>query len=189
MTFNDMPTENSKFLQSLKLSPISQIGIVVENIHKAAAYYGALLNIRNWFIPNVKSDECFYKGKAIKQKLEFIIGYSGKTQIELIAQECDEENIYNFVLGRNSFGLHHLGVTVSNLEKKLEEIKKIGIQPLQTGIIHTGSGITTYAYLDTREQAGFIFELIESKAFGFSIGMPQWLMKLGALTGDTTTLS
>jgi hypothetical protein len=60
-----MPIDTAKYLQSLKLSPISQIGIVVKNIHEAAAYYGALLNIRKWYIPNVKSDECFYKGKAI----------------------------------------------------------------------------------------------------------------------------
>lgn len=182
--FNEISQKSVSLLKKLKLPPLSQIGIVVENLEKAAAYYGALFNIKSWYIPHVKSDECFYKGKSIAQKLAFILGYSGKTQIELIHQECDEENVYNAVLGRGNFGFHHLGIIVGNIEKKIEIVKQAGIQPLQTGIIRTGSGITKYAYLDTMKEAGFIFELIESRAFGINMGMPRWLMKVGCLTGD-----
>lgn len=66
-------------------------------------------------------------------------------------------------------------------KEKLESVIKAGIHPIQTGIIHTGSGVTKYAYLDTLKEAGFIFELIESRAFGVSVGMPQGKMKIDGM--------
>lgn len=186
--FNEISPQSILLLKKMKLPPVSQIGLVVEDIEKAAQYYGALLNIKNWYVPHLKSHESYYKEKFINQKFSVVLGYSAKIQIELIHQECEEENLYNAVLGRNNYGFHHLGVTVGNLDKNIEILKQAGIPPVQTGIMHTSSGVTKYAYLDTLHEAGFIFELIESRAFGINIGMPEWLMKTGRMTGDVKKL-
>lgn len=45
--FNALSQQNILLLKKMKLPPVSQIGIVVEDIEKAAQYYGALLNIKN----------------------------------------------------------------------------------------------------------------------------------------------
>ncbi len=189
MMFPSISGEESAFLKSLRLPPVSQIGIIVPDLARAARYYGLLLNIKRWYHPPIREAECAYRGKPVDQSLEIAVGYSGGIQIELIHQECSEENIYNALLGRGGGGLHHLGVSVGDIDRRMKLLTGAGLRPLQSGVIRFGrGGVTRYVYLDTREQAGFILELIETRAFGINLGMPEWVMRLGLLTGDTVPL-
>jgi hypothetical protein len=68
-------------------------------------------------------------------------------------------------------------------------MEEAGLRPLQTGMLVFGrGGVTKFAYMDTMEQAGFILELIETRAFGINLGMKQWLVSLGRFTGDTEAI-
>lgn len=44
-----MKTLNPLMLKRLKLPPVGQIGIIVEDLATAAGHYSSLLNIRPWY--------------------------------------------------------------------------------------------------------------------------------------------
>jgi len=189
MQFNEISAGESHLLLSIGLPAVSQVGIIVNDLDKAVRYYRSLLNIKRWYSTRINGEECYYRGKPIDQRLDIAVGYWGKTQVELIRQHCGEENVYNAALGIGGQGFHHLGVTVADLEKKVSLFQKGGIEALQTGTIRFGrGGVTKYAYLDTLERTGFILELIETRAFGINLGMPQWVVNLGRITGDTESI-
>ena len=48
-----------------------------------------------------------------------------------------------------------------------------------------GDAVTRFAYLDTLPYCGFIVELIETRLWGMNLGMPEWLIRVGQLTGAT----
>jgi hypothetical protein len=189
MNFNQVKNEDAALIRKLKLPPISQLGIIIPDIQKGVDYYSCLLNIKKWYRTKINYQEYFYQGRPIDQELNIVVGYSGKVQFELIQVNGKDENIYSAVLGKGGAGFHHFGVTVSNVEKKVQELEHAGIKPLQTGILRFGrGGVTKFAYLDTMERAGFILELIETRAFGINMGMPRWLVSLGRFTGDTESI-
>lgn len=180
---------NLDILKSLKLPPISQMGFVVQSLEESTQFYGALLNIKKWYKAKITECQYNYQGKAIDICLDIAVGYTGKTQIELIKTSGQDDNIYCDVPGNGSFGFHHFGIIVNNLEKQVSLMEKSGIKPLQVGTLkYGGGGFTMVAYLDTMQSCGFILELIETKAFGINFGMPQWLINLGRITGDTAVM-
>lgn len=186
MSFNELDSSKSLELQGLKLPPICQTGIIVPDLKKAADYYSRVLSVKKWYATRITHQEAIYRGEPVDQHVDIVVGYMGGMQIELICQQCDSENIYNAVLGKGGRGFHHLGVTVSDLDKKVEMVQKAGIEPLQWGTIRFGKGgVTRYAYLDTLETAGFVLEFIETRAFGIHLGMPEWIINFGRITGDT----
>ena len=176
---------NLDILGGLRIPPISQMGFVVQSLEESSAFYGSLLNIKKWYRTKITECDYTFKGKPIEMVLDIAVGYSGKTQIELIKVSGPDDNIYYDVNGRDGFGFHHFGVVVNNLEKHIRGMETAGIEPLQIGTLkYGGGGVTKVAYMDTMETAGFILELIETKAFGINLGMPQWLVNLGRITGD-----
>ncbi|TFH43293.1 MAG: VOC family protein [Chrysiogenales bacterium] len=184
MPFNEISPEARSLLEKLRLPPFSQIGITVPDIRKGVRCYGVLLGIPRWYRTVITRVEYFYRGSPIDQKLDIAVGYSGKMQVELIEVSGADENIYTGTLG-----FHHLGVTVGDMDRRLEAMEHAGITPVQTGTIAFGrGGVTRFAYLDTMTIAGFILELIETRAFGINLGMPRWLVSLGRLTGDTRSI-
>lgn len=184
MPFNEISPEHRSFIERLRLPRISQIGFVVPDLVRGVDYYRSLLGIRKWYRTVITGAEYRYRGTPIDQRLAIAVGYSGDVQIELIEARGSDENIYT-----GCTGLHHLGVTVGNLGRKLNELERAGIHPLQEGTITFGrGGMTRFAYLDTVDAAGFILELIETRAFGINLGMPRWLIGVGRLTGDTKSI-
>jgi hypothetical protein len=64
-----------------------------------------------------------------------------------------------------------------------------GTDVLQSGFIRfAGGGACRFAYLDTVDRLGCILELIEMKVYGLQLGMPEWLLRVGTLTGDVDRL-
>jgi len=78
---------------------------------------------------------------------------------------------------------------VRDLDADIEKMEAAGYRALQTGSLRCeGGGFTRIGYMDTVQDAGFILELIETKAFGINLGMPQWLVSLGRVTGDVSSI-
>jgi len=173
---------------------VRQLGIVVKSIDRAVEYYSRSLGIGPWFKPKFASKEHRLKGtELISDETNMAIAFSGKIQLELVELISGNKSIYWEHMEKHGEGIHHLGVYVSDIEKRLEALAAKGIGVLQSGIIHSGGriggSVSKYAYLDTAGTAGIIFELIETKFLGFNIRMSRPWFELGCITGDVEKIN
>ena len=135
------------------------------------------------------SFELRFRGDPTEMDWDIVVGYSGRVQVELIRVHRAGPNIYHEVLGRDGSGFHHLGVVVRDFDSRLQRATDGGIGVLQDGgITFAGGGKCRFAYLDTMDRLGFILELIEMRVYGLQLGMPEWLLKVGTLTGDVESV-
>ena len=172
-------------LTRMKLPNVNQIGILVPNIPEAVAYYTKLLNIKHWYRSNTVKHEAVYRGKPISPNLDIVLAFQGAVEIELIQVKHEDECVYSDLLKRSGGGLHHLGFTVWGYDKKLDQMKRNGVEVLQSGVITTkGSAITRYVYLDTIKQCGIISELIVTTLKGLRMPHGKLIMEIGCITGD-----
>ena len=132
-------------LSHMRLPNVNQIGILVPNIPEAVAYYTKLLNIGHWYRSNTVKHEAIYRGKPISTGLDIVIAFQGAVEIELIQVKHETECVYSDMLRKSGGGIHHLGFTVSGYDKKLDQMKRNGVEGLQSGVItKKGSAITRY---------------------------------------------
>lgn len=172
-------------LSRMNLPNVNQIGILVPNIPEAVAYYTKLLNIGHWYRSNTVKHEAFYRGKPVNTEADIVLAFQGAMEIELIQVKHEGECVYSDMLKKSGGGIHHLGFTVSGYDKKLDQMKRNGVEVLQSGVITTkGSAITRYAYLDTIKQCGIISELIVTTLKGLRMPHRKLIMDIGCITGD-----
>ena len=184
-----MKTIDPSLLEKLKLPPMGQLGIVVEDICQAVNQYSTLLNIKSWYRTKIVKHEIHYLGKPIKLDLDIALGYSGSLQFELIQVIQGDKNVYTDLIDSQGLGIHHIGFGVSNLSDPMDRLQRAGYAILQYGTFKTkGKAITRFAYFDTTEQFGYITELIETSFMGVNVGMSRWMMKIGSITGDVSVI-
>jgi hypothetical protein len=177
--------QNLENIKGVKLPKVSQIGIVVPDIGKAILYYSKILNIKPWFRSKTASNNALFKGESFPLELDIALAFSGGLEIELIQILTDRECIYSDIMKNHGGGLHHIGTMVTGFDKKLEQLKTMGVGVIQSGIIRTvGGAVTKYAYLDTIATCGIISEIIESKLVGIPVFHNNFMMHVGRLTGD-----
>jgi len=140
------------------LPPVSQVGIVVKDIERAAEYYTSTFGIGPFTIIDVDMEGVILQGKPIRLKIKAAFAQSGPLQIELI-QPVEGENIYTEFLASKGEGLHHLAFQVDDLETMLAALAKKGIKP----IFHHNYGFGAFAYLNTDKIGGVMFELLWTK--------------------------
>ncbi len=172
-------------LSRVRLPNVNQIGILVPNIPEAVAHYAKLFNIGRWYRSNTLKHEAIYRGQPISPDLDIVLAFQGALEIELIQVKYEGECVYSDFLRKSSGGIHHLGFTVSGYDKKLDQMKRSGVEVLQSGVVTTkGLAITRYAYLDTIKQCGIISELIVTTLKGLRMPHGKLIMEIGCLTGD-----
>jgi methylmalonyl-CoA/ethylmalonyl-CoA epimerase len=140
--------------QQLQLPGVGQIGVVVEDIDRAIAFYESAFGLGPWDIREVGAPNVWDRGqeKPIKARLAFAT--VGQVEIELI-QILEGDSLHTEFLREHGEGLHHLGFFVRDFAAKLEQAKAMGFEVLQVDPFGQA-----YAYLDTRQPGGIIFELI-----------------------------
>jgi methylmalonyl-CoA/ethylmalonyl-CoA epimerase len=140
--------------QQLQLPGVGQIGVVVEDIDRAIAFYESAFGLGPWDIREVGAPNVWDRGqeKPIKARLAFAT--VGGVEIELI-QILEGDSMHLEFLREHGEGLHHLGFFVKDFQAKLEQAKAMGFEVLQVDPFGQA-----YAYLDTRQPGGIIFELI-----------------------------
>ena len=172
-----------------RLPAVGQLGLVVQDMDAAVASCGTALGVRRWYRSRMASYEVFFRGEPTAMDWDIVVGYSGKVQVELIQVRETGPNLYHELLGSEGAGFHHLGVVVRDFDRRLKRADSAGIEVLQHGAIRfAGGGACRFAYLDTVPGLGFILELIEMKVYGLQLGMPEWLLRVGTLTGDVEGL-
>jgi hypothetical protein len=166
------------------MPPIRQLGFVVHDIDTARSDLGAAFGVRRWYRSKMASFEVVFRGQPIEMDWDIVVGYSAGIQIELIRVIHAGPNLYHDLLGDDT-GFHHMGAVVRDFDDRLQRCAETGIDVLQSGSIRfAGGGACRFAYLDTLDRLGVILELIEMKVYGLQLGMPEWLLRIGTLTGD-----
>ena len=79
--------------KGLKVSKVSQIGIVVPDIEKAAHCYSKFLNIKPWFRSKTASNETAFEGESFYLELDIVLAFSSGLEIEFIQMLTDKECI------------------------------------------------------------------------------------------------
>ena len=142
--------------ERLTLPNVSQIGVVVRDIHKTIDYYEKILSLGPFVKIDSSFTETFYYGKLVDSL--WVMGFCSLGPIELeLIQPISKPTIYHDFLKEKGEGIHHLGFDVKDIDEKLTLCEKIGIQVLQSGWNSTAH----FAYLDTVAIGGIIFELIQ----------------------------
>mgnify|MGYP000725220617 CR=1 FL=1 len=142
---------------NLKIEAINQIGIVVRNVKKTSELLEKFFGIGPFQILERPPEEIIYKDRPQTFQIKNGLARVGSLQIELIEViqgECCQADF----LRRKGGGLHHIGIHVPDLDEALAIAKENGIKVLQSG---TALGSIRWAYLDTEEKFGIIFELIQ----------------------------
>ena len=140
--------------QQLQLPAVGQIGVVVEDLDRTIAFYESAFGLGPFDIREVGAPNVWDRGeeKPIKARLGFAT--IGPNELELI-QILEGDSFHLEFLRKHGEGLHHLGFFVKDFGAKLEQAKAMGFEVLQMDPFRQA-----YAYLDTRQCGGIIFELI-----------------------------
>jgi catechol 2,3-dioxygenase-like lactoylglutathione lyase family enzyme len=165
---------------------VRQVGIVVRDLARTARHYQTMFGIGPWHRPRTTGDtEVQLRGRPIDSRFDIAIAYSGGVQLELIEPRGGQPSIYDEHLREHGEGIHHLGYCVRSVAHRLERVRALGIEVLQSGTIRTRIGaVTHFAYLDTREVGGVILELIETRLSGLYTGMSRPVVAMGRLLGN-----
>ncbi len=147
---------NQEIRERLTLPAVSHIGVVVKDIDKTIKYYEKGLSLGPFVKIESSFTEIFYYGKLVNSL--WVMGFCslGPVEFELV-QPISKLTIYHDFLKEKGEGIHHLGFDVKDIDEKLTLCEKMGIQVLQSG----RNSAVYFAYLDTVEIGGVIFELVQ----------------------------
>ncbi len=147
----------------LKLKGVQQIGIVVRDLDRAMEAYWRILGIGPWRVyshgqPTVPVTT--YRGRPESFHHRVALADVGGVQLELI-QHLDGNTLYKEFLDRFGEGVQHLGVFVEDARATVREAEAAGFKVIQSGCGHGPHGDGAYFYLDTAEQLGVVYEVIQ----------------------------
>jgi catechol 2,3-dioxygenase-like lactoylglutathione lyase family enzyme len=138
---------------------IDQVCIVVRDLQKTIEHYWNYFGIGPWKIFLLQEPllrEMTIKGEPAKYKMHVAMCQMENVYIEII-QPVSGDTLYKEFLEEKGEGLHHLGFFVENLDREMERFEAKGFRAIQTGRFQGGG----FAYFDTQEKFGTLFELIE----------------------------
>ena len=150
-------------MYNLLSKSIGQIALVTPNLDETIKDYGTKFNIKDWEIyyygPNILT-LMKYKGENSSYNLKIGLTYFGQTRMEFI-QPLEGKSIHMDYLNKHQYGVQHLGIYVDNINKEIEIAKSEGIDIIMEGAGFGLDGDGHFAYLDTLEDFGIIYEIIE----------------------------
>lgn len=131
---------------TVKLEAVNQLGIVVRDCEKVAKYWESMFGIGPWtFATNTGKDT---EGNPLEVKLGF--AYMGDLELELI-EVVKGKILHSEFLNEHGEGLHHLGCFVDDVDGSVADLEKQGVDVM----LHRRG---QFAYMDTRDPGGVIFE-------------------------------
>ncbi len=129
--------KNNTF-SKMKPSHIEHIGIAVENMEQAIAYYEGVLGL-----------QCYGIEEVADQKVRTAFFMVGQTKIELL-ESTDPEGPIGKFLAKKGPGIHHIAFAVEDVSQALEQARDKGVtlidekprkgaEGLQIGFLHPKS--------------------------------------------------
>jgi methylmalonyl-CoA/ethylmalonyl-CoA epimerase len=132
---------------------IEQLSFVYKDITKQAKIMEELYGIPKFAVMTDMSHPCTFRGKDVEVILDFAFSRLFNVQIEL-QQWKSGDSVFKEFLDQGKEGLHSVGLYVDDLQLHIDELKKKGIEVIQTGQI----GKQWFAYFDTVDTFGILLE-------------------------------
>lgn len=135
---------------------VDQISIVVKDLEKAMKLYSRIFRLTNWKVMTPKYTGCTFRGQPGDFKLKVALARVGNVELELI-QPLEGRSVNAEFLHAYGEGLHHIGISVTNMKEKIVDLVKLGLEVVQSGR-RLGN---TFAYLQDEAHSSIIIELFE----------------------------
>lgn len=139
---------------------IHHLGIAVESLEKAVAVFELLLGR-----PPDSQEE------VEDQKVRIAAFQVGESRIELLEASSPDSPIARFI-GKRGPGIHHLTLTVDNLQTTLNELDRRGIK-LVDRTPRIGAGGESIAFLHPSSTANILIELLEETVTNQETSYPE----------------
>ena len=156
------------FRDKYKIPDIFQLGIVVPDVEAAAAELESK-GFGPFFIASDTLDLWREHGKSEKFQGKVGIAYYKGFELELLESGIGSDFYKSCVDIRGRMVVQHLGFHSSDVDAQARSLEEIGCSTWVRGRIKSFSLVTDFAYMDTRAEAGIIFEFIDMKLLGFPI--------------------
>lgn len=129
---------------------VDHIGVAVNNLEESVKFYEEILGLKLHGIETVE-----------EQKVKVAFLPIGDTEIELLEATTPDSPIAKFIENKGQ-GVQHIAFRVDDLEKALEEMKKLGIRLIDEKPRY-GAGGARIAFLHPKSTNGVLVELCERK--------------------------
>ncbi len=134
----------------MELSHIEHIGIAVNNLEEAIAYYEDTLGLK-----------CYAIEEVTDQKVKTAFFKIGQTKLELLESTDPEGPVAKFIEKRGQ-GIHHLAFATKGIESALEEVADKGVRLIDKQPRKGAEGLDI-AFLHPKSTFGVLTELCEDK--------------------------
>lgn len=145
----------------LGLPPISQIGVIVEDVHKVADYYSSLFGIGPFTIYDFAPDVHIYNGEPTYAKIRMGKAMWGNIELELL-RPLEGKSPHGDFYEKQGVGLHHFGFFVPDFDELCEKFYKEGFKAVleSSSYVENYDGNIRVVYFDTDKVVGVLFEVI-----------------------------
>jgi hypothetical protein len=133
---------------------------VVDDLKLAMRQWTELWGVGPFFvIEHVPMEDLQYRGKPAQIDCSIGLAQSGRTQIELIEQHCDNPSIYRDHVPRGTSGFHHVAVIARYYDRELAAYANRGLVVGTNGRF----GDMRFAYIDAWRDVQCVIEIVEDK--------------------------
>ena len=162
--------------EELGLGAIHQLGLVVPEVIKSAEELEKK-GIGPFFI--VEGSPVLWREQGEEKKFRGKMGLAYYQGIELELLEPGEgSDFYRASLDPNGeIVVQHLGFLVNDVDQETKKFIDKGYPIKVRGQLKAGILKIDFAYMDTKESAGFILELISWKIMGLNLAPPSVVIK------------
>ena len=134
----------------MNISHIEHIGIAVENLEEATAYYEKVLGLK-----------CYAIEEVADQKVKTAFFKVGDTKIELLESTDPEGPIGKFIEKKGQ-GIHHLAFATDDVNASLKEVEENGVKTIDK-VARNGAEGLKIGFLHPKSTLGVLTELCGDK--------------------------
>lgn len=133
-----------------RVKGINQVGLVVKDVQETAANYSRVLGIGPWVYYDYVSPfihDRKYHGKPVEAKERAARTMVGEVELEL-CQPVEGNSIYQDFLSEHGEGLHHLQLSVDDVEETVGILSGQGFPSLQSGEFSSANGEGVFHFIN-----------------------------------------
>ncbi|MCZ7665194.1 MAG: VOC family protein [Thermoleophilia bacterium] len=161
MTGIIVPAAAGSDCTAFALPRISQVGVVVRDVRRAAEYYSFMFGLGPFTIYDFTPDKQWYKEQPSHLTMRQGKTMWGDIELELM-QPLEGESLFQDYLDEVGEGIQHLGFNVRSFDEAASAMRTAGFEPVMRAesYVETYQGIVKAAVFDTRRVGGMLFEVI-----------------------------